>query len=107
MALTLNDVIHDFDKHESNLDEDTKSELLNELREFDLKTIDLDANPQALPNVIKFIGTFEPDVLMIVIKEMIRSNANSKLEVYEPYKTIAKHFMPIIQQIKTALENQA
>lgn len=105
MGLTLSDVIHDFDKHESSLNEDEKSELLNELREFDLKTIDLDANPQVIQNVIKFLGTFETSVVKVVISEMIKSHVSSTLVVHEPYRTIAKHFSPIIQQIKDDIEN--
>ncbi len=108
VELTLNDVIYEFDKHEEaikNLDDDKKGELLSEFREADYRDADASLHPQIAANTVKFLSTFEDDVILVVIKETIRAKANTKLEVAEPYKTIAKSFSPVIKRIKESLES--
>ena len=108
MKLSLNEVIYDFKKHEKaikNANRDKKSELLNQLRELDLEKIDQAKHPQAIPNIIKFMEILDDDEIVMFVKEMVKSHVNAKLEVIEPYKSIAQHFRPVIEKIKTAIDS--
>ncbi len=108
MKLSLNEVIYDFKKHEKaikNANRDKKSELLNQLRELDLEKIDQDKHPQAIQNIIKFMEILDDDEIVMFVKEMVKSHVNTKLEVIEPYRSIAQHFRPVITKIKTAIDS--
>lgn len=87
------------------IDENMKSELSDKLLEVDLKTIDLIKNPQVVPNIIEFLEKVNHDVLFEVVTNMVRKNVNSSIQIAEPYRTISKHFSPIIQQIKADFGN--
>ncbi len=98
MNLTLNDILNNFAKIKPRLDEvnrDKKSELLNQLQDYDLKKL----KKNQVTNLISFLEVIDEDERAGFLTYIIDKKVDDEVE--EPYKQILLSFKDMIQQISS------
>ena len=98
MTLTVQDILDRFSKVKPRLDEvnrDKKSELLNQLQEYDFKKL----KPNQVKNLVSFLELIDEDERAGFLTFIIDKKVDDDVE--EPYKTILLSFKGMIEQISS------